>query len=490
MRMFVFVVLFLALLVPVAAPPAAALSWEHRVVVPTTMRTDEASVAASLEANVNQLAAHGYEIVAVAGGDAAVLDTLLGRRQAGAGGAERPVALVVMARPAGGRAIAREYRLLHPEESTPLADTLARLAADGFAYRSSELDGPVTHLVFERREGADPVELRAYRNQFRKSWMEQLLADEGVPARLRAVVPVGLGAGFVELGSPQESPGDVRWLSAHDYDFSTLEEKVAPLARSGYGVEMVRRRESNFDLLMVRPAGASGSAARFDLDAGSWGAPCGSGRLAGAAVAADGRVFCAADRGGSAPPANRGYDLTVRPIAKADDALLFRVPTCSVEARLRSRRAPSARLAFALQLEREIARNLEAGHRVTRLLAAADGNGQRRLVLFTSDAAVAQPRGRVANPGPAPALAVLLDTVGDDLTRQREAAINAELASAAGEDGSLWIELPTRRGAPATLLGCVRGSVARDRVADVARGILIRSGQGELRLDDRVISFL
>jgi len=36
----------------------------------------------------------------------------------------------------------------------------------------------------------------------------------------------------------------------------------------------------------------------------------------------------------------------------------------------------------------------------------------------------------------------------------------------------------------------VRGSVARDRVADVARGILIRSGQGELRLDDRVISFL
>ncbi|HNZ96482.1 MAG TPA: hypothetical protein PKM64_04730, partial [Thermoanaerobaculia bacterium] len=268
MRIFVNVVLFLALLVPVAATPAAALSWEHRVVVPTTMRTDEASVAASLEANVNQLAAHGYEIVAVAGGDAAVLDTLLDRRQAGAGGAERPVALVVMARPAGGRAIAREYRLLHPQESTPLADTLARLAADGFVYRASELDGPVTHLVFERREGAEPVELRAYRNQFRKSWMEQLLADEGVPARLRAVVPVGLGAGFVELGSPQESPGDVRWLSAHDYDFSALEEKVAPLARSGYGVELVRRRESNFDLLMVRPAGVSGSAARFDLDAG------------------------------------------------------------------------------------------------------------------------------------------------------------------------------------------------------------------------------
>jgi len=36
----------------------------------------------------------------------------------------------------------------------------------------------------------------------------------------------------------------------------------------------------------------------------------------------------------------------------------------------------------------------------------------------------------------------------------------------------------------------VRGSVARDRVADVARGSLIRRGLREPRLDDRVIAFL
>ncbi|MGE0811833.1 MAG: hypothetical protein AB7O28_25385 [Vicinamibacterales bacterium] len=468
---------------------ARAVRYEHRVVVPTTGLGREIDVAASLERNVNALAARGFALAAMAGGDSPALDAMLRRRAFATGTAnDDAVTLAVMVRPEGTAGVAREYRLLHVRELERVDQVIAPLGAQGFRLALVEFDGPVVHVAFEKTAGAAPVEFREFRNKGRRSWMDQLMADADVRARMTRVVPIALGAGIVELGSPQSTPGEVSWLSKPTHAFEQLEGPLGDLAKTGHRVELVRRRGPNdLDVLVVKPAGAAGAPASYDLDDGPWGSACGRGTIAGAAVGPDGDVYCAADRGGSAPPANDGLDLTVRAQPSAGGGVFFRGLTCDLQARLGSARPASPRVAFALQMEREITRAAKPGFRVTRALAAVDGNGQARLVVFTTDAAPAVVTGAPADASPAPPLVAELDTVGDDLTRQREAQLNAMLAGRNLPGGALWLELDGGRGRTARLLGCVSTRVDRETAESAAKGALINQGLIDYKVVNRVV---
>lgn len=469
----------------------APVRYEHRVVVPTTARLYDSDISESLERNVNALAARGYELTAIAGGDTATLDTMLTRRPYSRIGADdAAVALVVMARPVDGPHIAREYRLLHVRELEAVAQAIAPLGAAGYRLKLTEVDGAVTHVVFERVDGASPVEFREFRNTFRgRSWMEQLLAEPDVRARMTQVAPTALGAGIVELGPPQSTPGDVSWLSRPTHAFEQLEGRIDEMAKAGYGVRMVRRRGPNdLDVLMVKPAGATTSRADYDLDDGPWGMACSRGTMAGAAVGPDGDVYCAVDQGGASPASNRGLDLTVRPLAPQSGAVLFRGPTCEVEARLRSSRPASKRVAFALQFEQEIARALEPGYRATRALAAVDSRGQARLVVFTSNGTPPVPGGAAAaETSPALPLVAELDSIRSDLDRQREAAINADLAAGPPELRGLWVELSTGVLGSANLLGCVPSRLDARQAETALKGVMTRRGLGHIRVVERLV---
>ena len=470
------------------APEARQTRYEHRVVVPTTSVDRDQFHSESLERNVNALAARGFELTALAGGDGALLDTMLSRGTAGRIiTSQAAITLAVMARPVAQPVVARTYRLLHVLDHESVANAVAPLGAEGFRLAFVEHDGGIVHLAFVSGGGAPRVEYREFRNRGRSSWMDQLLADADVRARMTRVVPVALGAGIVELGPPQAEPGHVQWLSKPTHAFETLEGPIRDLVKAGYRVDLVRRRGPNdLDVLLVKPAGVSTSTAVVDLDDGPWGSPCGRGTLAGAAVGPDGDVYCASDVGGRSP-ANRGLDLTVRPQPSASGAVLFRGPTCDVLARLYSARPASARLAFAAQLEQEIASQAQPGFRVTRLLAAQDRNQQARLVAFTTNAPPAAAAGPPADRSPAPAFTAELDTPGDDLARQREAAINDALAGRSLEAAPLWVELATRGGRTARLLGCAPTRLDREAAEAAARGILINQGLADYRLDSRVV---
>lgn len=472
-----------------ARPHADTVRYEHRVVVSTTALDFDTDVSASLERHVNELAARGFALTAIVGGESRLLDGVLSRRPYISGLVDHSgLVLAVMARPIAMPAVARSYRLLHVRDREPVAQAIAPLGAQGYRLAFSEHDGDVVHVVFERTEGTPAVEFREFRNKGRRSWMDQLLADADVRARMRRVVPVALGAGIVELGAPASTPGEVSWLSRPAHRFSELASPVRDLVATGHRVSLVRRRGiSDIDVLMVKPAGAEPGPAAIDLDDGPWGGPCSRGRIEGAAVGPDGDVYCAADRSGDRPATNRGLDLTVRPQPSAGGAVFFRGLTCDLEARLASARPASARIAFALQLEREIARAIAPGFHVTRALAATDGQGQARIVAFTTDAPLAMPAGPAADRSDASALFADLDTVGDDLARQREAAVNRALEARELPGGPFWLELSGRPGRTARLLGCARTRLAGETVESAARGLLINEGLAGYRIENRVV---
>lgn len=483
-------VVAIALAAAVASGRAQPVRYEHRVVVPTTARLFDSDISGSLERNVNALAARGYELTAIVGGDAAAIDAMLTRRPYSRIGADDAgVALAVMARPVDGPRIARQYRLLHVRELEAVEKVIAPLGPEGYRLKLTEFDGGVTHVVFERVEGASPVEFREFRNKFRRTWMDQLLADPDVRARMRRVTPLTLGAGIVELGPPQPTPGDVSWLSKPTHAFEQLEDRIRDMVKTGHTVQMVRRRGPNdLDVLMVKPAGASAATASYDLDDGPWGMACSRGTIAGAAVGPDGDVYCAVDQSGASPASNRGLDLTVRPQPTVAGAVLFRGPTCAIEARLRSSRPASKRVAFALQFEQEIARALEPGYRAVRALAAVDHNGQARIVVFTSNGAAALPAGAApAEPSPAPPLVAELDSITEDLERQREAAINTELAAGPPEIRDLWVELAAGPLGSANLLGCVRTRLDARYAETAVNGVMTRKGLGHIRVANRLV---
>jgi len=474
-----------------ARPRADGLRYEHRVVVATSALDFDTNIAPSLERQVNALAARGFALAAFVGGEGPLLDTALGRQPYSSGRVDHAgIVAVIMARPIAAPAVARSYRLLHVRDREAVAQVIAPLGAEGFRLAVSAHDGDVVHVAFERSDGTATVEFREFRNRGRRSWMDQLLADPDVRARMTQVLPIALGAGIVELGAPASTPGDVLWLSRQAHKFSELTPRVRELAAAGYGVSLVRRRGiSDIDVLMVKPAGATTSTtATIDLDDGPWGGPCSRGRIDGAAVGPDGDVYCAADRGGASPASNRGLDLTMRPQSTAGGALFFRGLTCDLQARLASARPASARIAFALQLEREIARAIAPGFHVTRALAATDIQGQARIVAFTTDAPLAMPAGAPAERSEAPPLMADLDTVGDDLAWQREVEVNRLLAGRTLQGGPYWVELSGRATrSSALVLGCAPTRLARETAESAARGALIDQGLAGYRLDNRIV---
>ncbi len=463
--------------------------WEHRVVVPTTALGYDEDLSASLERRVNALGARGFHVAALVGGEGVVLDRMLRRRAYVNGLADdSSVIPVVMARPLGGAAVAREYRLLHLRQNEEIATVVAPLGAAGYRLVAAEFEGGVVHLAFERSAGAQPVEYREFRNRNRRTWMEHLLADADVRARMTRVQPVAGDAGIVELGPAQPTPGDVSWLNTPEHDFASIEGRVRELASTGYRVDLVRRRGNLFDVLMLKPAGVSSSAGQWDLDDGPWGSACARGHIAGAAVGPDGDVVCATDSGGGSTPANRGLDLTVRPQSTAKGAVLFRAPTCDLLVRSQSTRPAAARVAFALQFERELARAAADGFRVTRALAASDSKGLDRIVTFTTDAPLPSPPGLAGDRSVAPYLFAELDLPGSGRDRPtREAALNAALAQH-GLDSTVWIELSTVASAnTALLLGCAPTQVDRFAVADKVRQALQAHDLGSYRINNELV---
>lgn len=468
---------------------AAAARYDHRVVVATTSRDQESDVDGSLERHVNALGALGYELTALVGGDATVIDRLLARQPYKSGLVDHSgFTFAVMARAEGAPAVARTYRIIHVRTGIGVDTVVAPQGGEGYRLAVSAHERDVVHVAFERVTGGAPVEHRVFRNRGRQSWMDQALADADTRLRLTRVLPVALDTGIVELGPPQVSPGDMRWLSKPMHEFESLESPLRELAKTGYQVQLLRARLNTLDVLAVRPAGATSGTADYDLDDGPWGMACGRGAIAGAAVMPDGDVACITDRStASAVPA--GLDLTLSPQATVGGRILFRGPDCDIRARLTSTRGAAPRVALATQFEREIARAVADGSRVVSAMAAVDSRGQMRIVALTSDAAPESRPGRPASTGEPPPLAPDLDALGQDRQRQREESINAALARDARFRGlPLWIELdPVGPLHDARLLGCVPGRADRDVVALAARSLLSAEGLASYRLDNRVI---
>lgn len=160
---------------PALRPPmrAAATRYDHRVVVATTSLDRELDVDASFERNVNRLGAIGYELTALVGGDASVIDQLLQRRAHAPGLVDHSGhTFAVMARPVGQAVVARDYRIVHLRTGFGVDKVVAPLGAAGYRMSVSAHDGDVVHLAFERVAGQPPVAHRVFRNQFRKSWMD------------------------------------------------------------------------------------------------------------------------------------------------------------------------------------------------------------------------------------------------------------------------------------------------------------------------------
>ncbi len=483
-----------ALHVAVAGTAASAaedpIRYDHRVVVATTALDRAEDVNASLEHNVNRLGALGYELTALVGGDATILDALLSRepylwnRVDHAG-----LTFAVMARPAGRPAPARHYRLLHVRTTLELEPVVVALGAGGYRMTVTALEGEIVHLAFERTASTVAVDYHVFRNRGRRSWMELVLADPDARWRVTRVMPVALDAAVVELGPPQPTPVEMQWLSTPAHLFSSLEAPLRELVKGGARVDLVRTRANDVSLLVVRPAGAAGSAADYDLDDGPWGAVCARGRLAGAVVLPNGHVACATDQGGS-PVSNLGLDLTVRPQPTANGRTLFRGPDCDVRARLTSTRTAAPRVAVALQFEREIVAAVAPGFRVMRALAAQDSNGQRRIVTLTSDGPLPPVTAAPSSPGHVPPLVAEAEGRPDDRRRDREDRLNAALADDPRFRGAaLWFELnDTLTPRSARLLGCVATIRDREPTAAAARELLAAQGLARITfVNDLVI---
>ena len=479
-------VLALAVLEPLRA---AGPLYDHRVVVATTSLDRELDVDASLDRQVNRLGALGYELTALAGGDSALLDRMLHRKAHVPGLVDHAgFTFAVMARPVDQPVVARAYRIVHIRTGFGLDRVVEPLGVDGYRLTATAIEGDIVHLAFERTPGTPAVEYRVFRNRGRKSWMDVALADPDARMRITRVMPVALDAAVVELGAPQATPADMKWLTRDANTFTALEGPLRDLAKAGYRVELVRARANNVSALVLKPAGVTTSTADWDLDDGPWGSPCSRGAIAGAAVMPGGDVACAADRS-AASVSNRGLDLTLREQPSASGHILFRGPDCDIRARLRSLRSAAPRVALAAQFEREIRAQIQPGFRVTRALATSDSNGQMRIVALTSDAPAAMPSGAPVNCGGAGAARA-----------RRGRSRRRPHAPARGQTERGHRHRPPvarhirvariRRADPARtarLLGCVPTTIGRELATSAARGLLINHGLADYRLDSRVI---
>ena len=422
----------------------------------------ESAVDASLERHVNALAAAGYEVAAILGGASGVIDGLLLRKPYVAGLVDHSGhTAVVMRRAPGAPAVRREYRLLHTRTALGVDELVAPLGAQGFVLSATAHDGPVFHAAFERREPTPTLDYRVYRNRGRTSWMDQLQKDATAIGRLRRVVPMALDAALVELGAEASPPGALEWVTIAAFKSASLESTLAAKAAAGFRVQLVRLRQNDLGVLLVRPAGPAGPAATYDVDDGPWGGPCSRGQIVGADGYTDGDVYCVAENPGGGV-SNRGAD-TVLQVRTGADRPLLDAPSCVERARLRAPRTAHARMVVAQQIERFLDAKVPAGYRVTRLLAVQKADGESRLVMFSTDAPAAAASGPPADTVPAPQLTVDLDGPLDADTAVRQRDLSERFARLTGvQNQDAWLDVLDAAGQRSVVLsGCV--STATDK---------------------------
>jgi hypothetical protein len=443
---------------------------EHRVVVSTSTSDRDEDVEASLERHVNRLGAAGFEVAAILGGVAPVIDEVLARKPLAFARVDHggQIAVVMRRRP-GAPAIRREYRLLHSRQALGLDEIVAPLGGQGFVLTATSQEGTLFHAAFERRAGAPAVTYRVVQNRGRSTWMDQVQKDPAMASRLRRAVPMALDHALIELGAEATPPGALEWAGTATFRASSLESALNAKAAAGYRVQQVRIRQNELDVLLVRPAGPSGPAAVYDVDDGPWGGPCSRGTLAGADGYTDGDVYCVAENpdGGVS---NRGFDGVLR-VRSGAAAPLLEVPSCAEDVRLTRGGTPHARIVAAQQIERFLDKGVPDGYRLQRLLVVRKDSGEARLVAMATSAPAATVNGDAVDAGPVAGLAPDLDApvnrgAGD---RQREA--NERLARLTGvQNRNTWLDLGDLLGSKdAVLSGCVTTHAARTELEQAVR---------------------
>lgn len=472
-----------------AVVQGADVVYEHRVVVATTSLDREQDVEDSLARNVNVLARLGFEVGAIVGGSGALVERLLERQPYRAGQVDHGGhVFVVMHRPAGPPAPVREYRFLHTRGPLGVEEIVAAYGRDGFHLTATAWEGDYFHGAFERKSGEAPVDYRVFQTANRRGWDVHMLADPEVRQRVRRVTPLRLDSALVELGPPAATPAEFAWESDAPFQQSRLEARLRDRARAGFRVQMVRLRGNVLDIALLKPAGAEAPGPVLDIDDGPWGAPCSRGRIAGADVWTDGDVYCVAEDPGG-PVSNRGFDLVVAPDADLGGQLFFGRRSCDISARLRTTRAAALRVTRALQLEREISRQVEPGYRVTRAFAGVREDGDQRLVFFASRLPLPSAGGTPATASPAPPLVAEVDGQGQQLLSQRERDINDALASELrARDVTAWVEINDVRASRHVLLtGCARTRLDRSHAETVLRGLLVPTPYAGFRIRNEII---
>ena len=464
----------LMIAVTTARPAAQSVRFEHRVAIATSSLDAERDVEASLERNVNALAAVGYELTAFVGGQGAVVDRLLERKPYAAGLVDHGGhTLAIMARPVGRVARSRQYRLLHTRRHVGVDPIVADLGASGYHLAATAVEGDYFHAAFERTDGPRH-DYRVFANRGRTSWMAQVQRDADVMSRLRRVAPMGIDHALVELEPAPAAPGALEWFSVKAQAFASSDARLQARAALGYRVQMVRMRNTtDVDVLLVKPAGAV-AAHSYELEDAPWGMPCTRGPIVGADVFTDGDTYCVADRAGTAV-SNRGFDLRVRPHPATPGALLD-VPGCETLSALGSPRVAVRRLVVAAQLERALNAGTPPGFRVTRALAGTGRPGDSRLTLFaTRDEGLPLPPPSSSD-APEPAFMADRDEwLASGRVRQEDLLSSALTMRLGHVNGTVWVEVSPTTPATVRLAGCVRTTLERSRAEGALGALIVRT---------------
>lgn len=483
--------LLVALLPAAAAGQAELVVYEHRVVVATTSLDRELDVEESLLRNVNRLAAIGFEVGAILGGDGAIIDRMLFRDPNHSAQVDHAGhVFVIMHRPYLRPSPVREYRFLHARHELGVEKIVAGYGREGFRLTATAWEGETFHAAFERQAGAEPVDYRVFRTERRRGWDRHMMGDPDVPRRLRRVIPMFPQAAIAELGEPADPPAEFVWLDAPAHSHFRLRDPLSERAAAGFRTQVLRLYRNEVLIAMLKPAGATGPAPELKLDEGPWGGPCSNGFIAGADVHVEGTVFCVAEDP-KGPIRNRGFDVALRPQQEDSDGDLFRgAAPCEVRAQLGSNRPAARRVARALQLEEELngARDLP-GFRITRAFANPREDRDDLLIFMGTRTPIPTFSGPAAPSAAAPRLVPEVDGLLQGYLAQHEESINERLQAEMGPlDVIAWVEINDQRANNyVRLAGCSRTRFHRDHAESVLRGILVRTAYSRYRIRNEII---
>lgn len=483
--------LCLGLFPALAVAQADFVAYEHRVVVATTSLDRELDVDASLLRNVNRLAAIGFQVGAILGGDGAMIDRMLFRDPNRTAQVDHSGhVFVIMHRPLGRPSPVREYRMLHARHELGVEKIVQDYAREGFRLTVTAWEGDIFHAAFERQEGSSPVEYRVFRTERRRGWDRHMMADPDVARRLRRVIPMFPQAAIVELGEPADPPAEFVWLDAPAHSHFRLRSPLSERAAAGFRTQVLRLYRNEVLIAMLKPAGATGPAPELKLDQGPWGGPCSNGFIAGADVHVEGTVFCVAEDP-KGPSTNRGFDLALRPEQEESDGDLFRgwMP-CEVRSQLASTRPAARRVARALQIEEELnGTKAMPGFRITRVFANPREDRDDVLIFMGTRTPPPAFSGPAAPSVAAPRLVPEVDGLLQGYLARHEESINESLqAEMRPLDVIAWVEINDQRANNhVRLAGCARTRFHRDHAESVLRGILVRTAYSRYRIRNEII---